>query len=95
MLSGLLLCTHLDALFNQGLLNFTDEGTGLFSAVLNAETVDCPSMRTCACAGWRRSIISTPRRPFAALRLYVFLLAKGGFDLVPLNSSSSTTLGQD
>jgi putative restriction endonuclease len=40
VLSGLLLWAHLDALFDRGLMTFTDEGAGLLSTGLNARTVE-------------------------------------------------------
>ena len=38
--NGFLLCAHLDALFDRGLMTFTDEGAGLLSTALNARTVE-------------------------------------------------------
>ncbi len=38
--NGFLLCAHLDALFDRGLLSFTDEGTGLISSELEADTIE-------------------------------------------------------
>jgi putative restriction endonuclease len=36
--NGFLLCAHLDALFDQGLMTFDDQGTPIYSAKLDAET---------------------------------------------------------
>lgn len=36
--NGLLLCAHLDALFDQGLMTFDDQGTPIYSAKLDTET---------------------------------------------------------
>jgi putative restriction endonuclease len=38
--NGFLLCAHLDALFDRGLLSFTDDGVGLLSPVLSQRTVE-------------------------------------------------------
>lgn len=38
--NGFLLCAHLDALLDRGLLSFTDEGTGLISSQLEASTLE-------------------------------------------------------
>lgn len=38
--NGFLLCAHLDALFDRGLLSFTDEGLGLISSELEASTLE-------------------------------------------------------
>jgi len=38
--NGFLLCAHLDALFDRGLLSFTDDGVALLSPVLSQRTVE-------------------------------------------------------
>lgn len=42
--NGLLLCAHLDALFDQGLLSFSDEGTAVVSNLLDATTLAALNM---------------------------------------------------
>lgn len=58
--NGFLLCAHLDAFFDKGLLTFTDDGAAIFSATLEAEALAKLNLGEGLSLRW----ISEKHRPF-------------------------------
>jgi len=60
--NGLLLCAHLDALFDRGLMGFDEEGCAIFSPSLTSATRECLGLDE----GTRLRWIASEHRPFLA-----------------------------
>jgi putative restriction endonuclease len=58
--NGFLLCAHLDALFDRGLLSFTDEGVGMISSEVGATTLEKLNLDRGLCLRW----VSVYHHPF-------------------------------